>query len=86
MSVHTRSIVELKKAQRFAPFAEQVGHAEFLLLPRFSAQHVTVLAARRYAAVAQRDDLRREQAEERAAVDADRARLNEELETLKAEV
>jgi hypothetical protein len=79
------SVVVVKKKQRFAPFAEQVGHAEFLLLPRFSAQHLTELTARRDAAVAERNTLRREQAEERTAFENERARLQEELESLKAE-
>jgi hypothetical protein len=79
------SVVVMKKKQRFAPFAEQVGHAEFLLLPRLSAQHLTELNARRDAAVAQRDDLRRQQAEDRAAFEAERARLQAEVSALKAE-
>jgi hypothetical protein len=79
------SVVVLKKQRRFAPFAEQVGHAEFLLLPRFSAQHVTELTARRDAAVAQRDELRRQQAQDRATFDAERARLEAELADLRAE-
>jgi hypothetical protein len=73
------SIVVFKKKKRFAPFAEQVGHAEFLLLPRFTAQHVTDLVARRDAAVAQRDELARQQAGERAAFEAERAGLRAEL-------
>ncbi|MBB3678237.1 class I SAM-dependent methyltransferase [Modestobacter versicolor] len=80
------SIVVVKKKQRFAPFAEQVGHAEFLLLPRFSAQHLTELTARRDAAVAQRDQLRVEQAEERKTFEAEKARLETELRELRAEV
>lgn len=66
------SIVVVRKQQRFAPFAEQVGHSEFLLLPRFSAQHVTDLAARRDAAVAQRDELVRQRDEERRAFEQER--------------
>jgi hypothetical protein len=64
------SIVVIKKQRRFAPFAEQVGHAEFLMLPRFSAQHVTELAARRDAAVAQREEERARFAQERAELRA----------------
>ncbi|WP_116453382.1 class I SAM-dependent methyltransferase [Blastococcus litoris] len=70
------SIVVLKKQQRFAPFAEQVGHAEFLLLPRLSAQYVTELAARRDAAVAERDELRRQQALDRQTIAELTARAN----------
>jgi hypothetical protein len=80
------SVVVLKKQQRFAPFAEQVGHAEFLLLPRFAAQHVTELAARRDAAVAQRDALRRQQHHDREAIEAERARLRAELAELQTEL
>ena len=58
------SVVVVKKERRFAPFAEQVGHAEFLLLTRLSAQHYTEMAARRDAALAQRDEARRLHAEE----------------------
>lgn len=79
------SIVVLKKKQRFAPFAEQVGHAEFLLLSRYSAQHLTELTARRDAAVAQREELRSQQAEDRKAFEAERARLEAELAEARAE-
>jgi hypothetical protein len=73
------SVVVIRKKRRFAPFAEQVGHAEFLLLPRFSAQHVTELSAAREAAVAERDELRRQLAQQRDAYEAQLAVLREGL-------
>ncbi|MCZ2822331.1 class I SAM-dependent methyltransferase [Modestobacter sp. VKM Ac-2977] len=80
------SIVVLRKERRFAPFAEQVGHAEFLLLPRFTAQHLTELVAGRDAAVAQRDALSRQQAQERQEVAAERAQLQAELAAVQDEL
>ncbi|SSC24651.1 S-adenosyl-L-methionine-dependent methyltransferase, partial [Klenkia terrae] len=79
------SVVVVKKQQRFAPFAEQVGHAEFLLLPRFSAQHVIELTARRDAAVAQRDDLLRQREEDRRSAEAREAQLESDLAAARAD-
>lgn len=51
------SIVVFEKRKRYAPFAEQVGHSEFLNYPRSSAQLFTELLATRDAALAERDQL-----------------------------
>jgi hypothetical protein len=87
------SIVVLRKKRRFAPFAEQVGHSEFLLLSRLSAQHYTEMAARRDAALAQRDEARAEHAAVRQQYDqaqqaraAAQAEQESELERLRSEV
>jgi hypothetical protein len=73
------SVVVLKKKRRFAPFAEQVGHAEFLMLPRSTAQQFTELRASRDSAVAERDAVR-------AQDHGDRAAMEEELRQLRAEL
>jgi hypothetical protein len=52
------SIVVLEKRQRFAPFAEQVGHSEFLNYPRSTAQLITEVLATREAALVERDHFR----------------------------
>ncbi len=54
------SIVVFDKKARFAPFAEQVGNAEFLNYPRAAAGLITELLATRDAAIAERDALREE--------------------------
>jgi hypothetical protein len=75
------SIVVLDKRTRFAPFAEQVGHAEFLNYPRSAAGVFSELLATRDAAVAERDKLLAQQPDtEREAV------LEEELRQLRAEL
>jgi hypothetical protein len=79
------SIVVFTKKRRFAPFAEQVGHAEFLMLPRLSAQHFTELSARRDAAVAQRDELLRQRHADREAFEAERGQLQAQLAELSAQ-
>lgn len=73
------SVVVLDKKARFAPFAEQVGHAEFLMYPRSVSQVMTELVATRDAAVAERDAAR-------AAADADRGDRDEEIRALRAEL
>jgi hypothetical protein len=73
------SMVFLDKKTRFAPFAEQVGHAEFLMYPRSAAGMFSELLATRDAARDERDGLR-EQLNAR-----DDAR-EEELRLLRAEV
>ena len=74
------SIVVFEKAHRFAPFAEQVGHAEFLNYPRSTAGILTELIASRDAALAERDELRH------AAEGRDTAALEEEIRLLRAQV
>jgi hypothetical protein len=73
------SVIVLDKKARFAPFAEQVGHAEFLAYPRAAAGVFSELLATRDAAMAERDALRKEQ-------DGDRAALEEEIRQLRAEI
>jgi hypothetical protein len=73
------SIVVLDKKTRFAPFAEQVGHAEFLMVPRSAAGMYAELLATRDAARNERDSLR----EQLTAQDHSR---DEELRLLRAEV
>lgn len=72
------SIVVLDKKTRFAPFAEQVGHAEFLGYPRSAAGMFSELLATRDAARNERDALRTrlETADER----------DEEIRILRAEL
>ncbi|CAB4909602.1 MAG: hypothetical protein F2825_04010 [Actinobacteria bacterium] len=52
------SVVVFDKKTRFAPFAEQVGHAEFLGYPRSAAGMFSELLATRDAARNERDQLR----------------------------
>jgi Methyltransferase domain len=73
------SIVVLDKKTRFAPFAEQVGHAEFLMYPRSAAGMFSELLATRDAARNERDSLREQ------LTAGDHAR-EEELRLLRAEV
>jgi hypothetical protein len=73
------SVVALDKRSRFAPFAEQVGHAEFLMYPRSAAGMYSELLATRDAARNERDMLR----EQLAAADHEK---DEELRLLRAEV
>jgi hypothetical protein len=73
------SVVVLDKKTRFAPFAEQVGHAEFLMYPRSVAQMMTELVATRDAAVTERDAFG-------AALQRDRSDLEDEIRALRAEV
>jgi hypothetical protein len=75
------SIVVLDKRTRFAPFAEQVGHAEFLNYPRSAAGVFSELLATRDAAIAERDAVRAQ------LPDTDRAAaLEEELRQVRAEL
>lgn len=73
------SVVVLDKKTRFAPFAEQVGHAEFLMYPRSTAGMFSELLATRDAARNERDQLRA------TATAQDEAR-EEELRLLRAEL
>jgi hypothetical protein len=73
------SVVVFDKKTRFAPFAEQVGHAEFLMYPRSAAGMFSELLATRDAARNERDDLREQLAAQGDARD-------EELRLLRAEV
>lgn len=73
------SVVVFDKKTRFAPFAEQVGHAEFLMYPRSSAGMFSELLATRDAARNERDDLR-------AQLDARDDARDEELRLLRAEI
>jgi hypothetical protein len=73
------SVVVFDKKTRFAPFAEQVGHAEFLMYPRSSAGMFSELLATRDAARNERDELRAQLASR------DDAR-EQELRLLRAEV
>jgi hypothetical protein len=73
------SIVVFDKKTRFAPFAEQVGHAEFLMYPRSTAGMFSELLATRDAARVERDRLREELA-------ADQFAQEEELRLLRAEL
>ena len=54
------SVVVFDKKTRFAPFAEQVGHAEFLMYPRSAAGMFAELLATRDAARNERDAAARE--------------------------
>jgi hypothetical protein len=73
------SVVVFDKKTRFAPFAEQVGHAEFLMYPRAAAGMFSELLATRDAARNERDALRE------AAQAQDDAR-DEEIRLLRAEL
>ncbi|MGY1807345.1 class I SAM-dependent methyltransferase [Blastococcus sp. SYSU D00669] len=73
------SVVVLDKKTRFAPFAEQVGHAEWLMYPRSAAGMYSELLATRDAARNERDKLR----DQLAAQDHEK---DEELRLLRAEV
>lgn len=73
------SVVVFDKKTRFAPFAEQVGHAEFLMYPRSAAGMYAELLATRDAARNERDGLREK------LTDRDEA-LEEEVRLLRAEV
>jgi hypothetical protein len=72
------SVVVLDKKARFAPFAEQAGHAEFLMYPRSVAQVMTELVATRDAALAERDAAR--------AANSERGDRDEEIRALRAEL
>jgi hypothetical protein len=79
-SVHVYdSVVVFDKKTRFAPFAEQVGHAEFLMYPRSAAGMFSELLATRDAARNERDKLRE-------AVLAQDAAREDEVRLLRAEV
>lgn len=73
------SIVVLDKKTRFAPFAEQAGHAEFLMYPRSTAGMFSELLATRDSARKERDELRQ-------ALAAKGGEPNEELRLLRAEL
>jgi hypothetical protein len=73
------SVVVFDKKTRFAPFAEQVGHAEYLMYPRSAAGMFSELLATRDAARNERDGLRAQLAEQDESRD-------EELRLLRAEV
>jgi hypothetical protein len=73
------SIVVFDKKTRFAPFAEQVGHAEFLMYPRSAAGMFSELLATRDAARNERDQLR-------ATATADDDARDEEVRLLRAEL
>jgi hypothetical protein len=81
-SVHCYdSVVVLDKRTRFAPFAEQVGHAEFLNYPRSTAGVFSELLATRDAAVAERDAARAQTEQ-----DGGRSALEDEVRQLRAEL
>lgn len=73
------SIVVLKKKRRFAPFAEQVGHAEFLVFPRIAAQRVAELTADRDSLITERDQLRAREVDERGVLEDEVRQLRAEL-------
>lgn len=73
------SVVVLDKHTRFAPFAEQVGQAQFLNYPRGASLMMSELLATRDAARVERDKTR----EKLTARDAER---DEELRLLRAEL
>ena len=73
------SVVVFDKRTRFAPFAEQVGHAEFLMYPRSAAGMYSELLATRDAARNERDKFR----EQLTAQDHEK---DEELRLLRAEM
>jgi hypothetical protein len=73
------SVVVFDKKTRFAPFAEQVGHAEFLMVPRSAAGMYAELLATRDAARNERDLLRK-------SLDEQHAAREEEVRLLRAEV
>lgn len=76
---HYDSVVVFDKKRRFAPFAEQVGHAEFLMYPRSVAQMMTELVATRDAAINERDAAR-------AAANQNLDERHEEIRLLRAEL
>jgi hypothetical protein len=79
-SVHVYdSVVVFDKKTRFAPFAEQVGHAEFLTYPRSAAGMFSELLATRDAARNERDQLRE-------SLTAEDAAREEEVRLLRAEL
>ena len=73
------SVVVLDKRTRFVPFAEQVGHAEFLMYPRSAAGMYSELLATRDAARNERDRFREQLA-------AQTHEKDEELRILRAEL
>lgn len=73
------SVVVLERKKRFAPFSEQVGHAEFTMQSRSTGGLVSELLATRDAAAAEVGRLK-------DARSADAAALNEELRLLRAEL
>jgi hypothetical protein len=73
------SVVVFDKKTRFAPFAEQVGHAEFLMYPRAAAGMFSELLATRDAARNERDGLLKK-------LSAQDEALEEEVRLLRAEV
>jgi hypothetical protein len=83
-AVHTYdSIVVFDKKTRFAPFAEQVGHAEFLMYPRSTAGMFSELLATRDAASAERDRFKEELEKDRFAQDEELRLLRAELASLR---
>jgi Methyltransferase domain len=73
------SVVVLDKKTRFAPFAEQVGHAEFLMYPRSVAQMMAELVATRDSAITERDAYA-------ATLAQNRGDLEDEIRALRAEL
>jgi hypothetical protein len=73
------SVVVIDKKSQFAPFAEQVGHAEFLMYPRSVSQVMTELVATRDAAINERDAAA-------AALEKNRGDLEDEIRALRAEL
>ncbi len=83
-SVHVYdSVVVLDKKTRFAPFAEQVGHAEFLMYPRSAAGMFSELLATRDAARNERDGLREQLAARDDAREEERRLLRAEVASLR---
>jgi hypothetical protein len=79
------SVVVFDKKTRFAPFAEQVGHAEFLMYPRSAAGMFSELLATRDAARNERDNLQKALAEQADARDEELRLLRAELASLRPE-
>ena len=73
------SVVVFDKKTRFAPFAEQVGHAEFLMYPRSTSQMMAELVATRDSAISERDAFA-------AAMAQNRGDLEDEIRALRAEI
>jgi hypothetical protein len=73
------SVVVLDKKTRFAPFAEQVGHAEFLMYPRSVSQMMAELVATRDSAITERDAYA-------ATLAQNRGDLEDEIRALRAEL
>ena len=72
------SVIVFEKRARFAPFAEQAGHGDFIFRDRMQALVASELVATRDAAIAERDRAR--------AGQTDSAQLEDEIRILRSEL